>query len=96
MATEKKIKEPIRVRQKPLQNGNISLYLDIYRDGKRSYEFLKLYLIPERTKDDREKNRETMQLANSIKSKRIVEMQNGEYSMLEIEKIGCRMCSSCS
>lgn len=79
MAKEKKIKEPIRVRQKPLQNDNISLYLDIYRDGKRSYEFLKLYLIPERTKEDKEKNRQTMQLANSIKSKRIVEMQNGEY-----------------
>lgn len=76
---EKKIKEPIKVRQKPLQNGNISLYLDIYRDGKRSYEFLKLYLIPERTREDKEKNRQTMQLANSIKSKRIVEMQNGEY-----------------
>ena len=28
MAKEKKIKEPIKVRQKPLQNGNISLYLD--------------------------------------------------------------------
>lgn len=76
---EKKIKEPIKVRQKPLQNGNISLYLDIYRDGKRSYEFLKFYLIPERTREDKEKNRQTMQLANSIKSKRIVEMQNGEY-----------------
>lgn len=79
MAREKKIKEPIKVRQKPLQNGNISLYLDIYRDGKRTYEFLKLYLIPERTKEDKEKNRQTLQLANSIKSKRIVEMQNGEY-----------------
>lgn len=79
MAKEKKIKEPIRVRQKPLQNGNISLYLDIYRDGRRSYEFLKLYLVPERTKEDREKNRQTMQLANSVKAKRIVEMQNREY-----------------
>lgn len=79
MAKEKKIKEPIKVRQKPLKNGNISLYLDIYRDGKRVYEFLKLYLIPECTKEDKEKNRQTMQLANSIKSKRIVEMQNGEY-----------------
>lgn len=79
MAKEKKIKEPIKVRQKPLQNGNISLYLDIYRDGNRTYEFLKLYLIPERTKEDKERNRVTMQLANSIKSKRIVEMQNGEF-----------------
>ena len=79
MATEKTIKEPIRIRQKELANGNISLYLDIYIGGKRKYEFLKLYLIPEKTRDDKEKNRQTMQLANSIKSKRIVEYQNGEF-----------------
>ena len=72
-------KEPIRIRQKKLANGNKSLYLDIYRDGKRVYEFLKMYLIPEKSKADKERNRQTMQLANSIKSKRIVEMQNGEY-----------------
>jgi integrase len=79
MANEKSIKEPIRIRQKELANGNISLYLDIYLNGKREYEFLKLYLIPEKTREDKEKNRQTMQLANSIKSKRIVEMQNGEF-----------------
>jgi tyrosine type site-specific recombinase len=72
-------KEPIRIRQKKLANGNKSLYLDIYRNGKRVYEFLKMYLIPEKSKADKERNRQTMQLANSIKSKRIVEMQNGEY-----------------
>lgn len=79
MATEKTIKEPIRIRQKELANGNTSLYLDIYIGGKRKYEFLKLYLIPEKTREDKEKNRQTMQLANSIKSKRIVEYQNGEF-----------------
>lgn len=79
MATEKTIKEPIRIRQKELANGNISLYLDIYIGGKRKYEFLKLYLIPEKTREDKEKNRQTMQLANSIKSKRIVEYQNCEF-----------------
>jgi len=79
MAIEKTIKEPIRIRQKELANGNISLYLDIYIGGKREYEFLKLYLIPEKTREDKEKNRQTMQLANSIKSKRIVEYQNGEF-----------------
>ena len=79
MAQEKIIKEPIRIRQKELANGNISLYLDIYIGGKRKYEFLKLYLIPEKTREDKEKNRQTMQLANSIKSKRIVEYQNGEF-----------------
>lgn len=79
MTTERIIKEPIRIRQKKLANGSLSLYLDIYIQGKRRYEFLKLYLIPERNRDDRERNRQTMMLANSIKSKRMMEIQNGEY-----------------
>lgn len=32
----------------------LSLYLDIYINGKREYEFIKLYLIPEKTKTDKE------------------------------------------
>ena len=79
MRKKAKAKEPIKLRQRKLNDGNISLYLDVYRDGKRSYEFLKLYLVPERTKEDKEQNRQTMQLAQSIKAQRIVEMQNGEF-----------------
>ena len=44
--TPKQPKEPVRVRYKTLSDGSQSVYLDIYRDGKRQYEFLKLYLIP--------------------------------------------------
>ena len=55
------------------------MYLDIYLNGERSYEYLKLYLIPERTRADKEKNRETLKLAEAIKSKRIVELRNGEF-----------------
>ncbi len=79
MAKEFKAKEPVKVRQKTLQDGNISLYLDIYTSGKRKYEFLKLYLIHERTREDKERNRQTMQLANAIKAKRIMEIQTGVY-----------------
>ena len=46
------IKEPIRIRRKKLTNGNVSLYLDIYLNGKREYEFLKLYLIGKHGKID--------------------------------------------
>ena len=35
-------KEPVKLREKKLSNGNISLYLDIYRNGKRHKEYLKL------------------------------------------------------
>lgn len=72
-------KEPIRLRKRTTQSGNTSLYLDIYLNGERTYEYLKLYLIPERTRADKEKNRETLKLAEAIKSKRIVELRNGEY-----------------
>lgn len=73
------IKEPIKIRRKQLANGNISLYLDIYHNGRREYEFLKLYLIPEKNRADKEKNRQTLLLANSIKAKRIVDIQNGDH-----------------
>ncbi len=73
------MKEPVRLRQKALANGNISLYLDFYVNGRRSYEFLKLYLVPERTRDDRERNRQTLQLANSVKARRLVDVQNRRF-----------------
>ena len=72
-------KEPIRLRKRKTSKGMTSLYLDIYLNGKRSYEFLKLYLIPEKSREDKRKNAETMKLAEAIRSKRIVELQNGEY-----------------
>ncbi len=73
-----KAKEPIRLRMKELSNGNKSLYLDIYRDGKRSYEYLKMYLIPEVDAISRQQNQATLIAANTIKSKRIIELTNGE------------------
>ena len=57
-----KLKEPIRLRMKDLSNGNKSLYLDIYRDGKRSYEYLKMYIIPETDDDARWKSHATLTL----------------------------------
>ena len=73
-----KIKEPIRLRMKLLNNGSKSLYLDIYRNGKRSYEYLKMYIIPETDDNARKRNIVTMTAANAIKSKRIIEMTSGE------------------
>lgn len=72
-------KEPIKLRQRKTSAGNVSLYLDIYLNGERSYEYLKLYLVPEKTREDKKKNMETLKLAEAIRSKRIVELQNGEF-----------------
>ena len=74
----KKVKEPIRLRMKDLSDGSKSLYLDIYRNGKRTYEYLKLYLIPGTDSNTRRQNEITMAAANAIKSKRIIELTSGE------------------
>ena len=71
-------KEPVRLRLKNLANGNKSFYLDIYSNGKRYYEFLKLYLVPEHSLIDKEQNRQTANIANQIKAQRTIDLANGK------------------
>lgn len=72
-------KEPIKLRMRKMATGNTSLYLDIYLNGRREYEYLHLYLIPEKGKRERDLNRETMRLAEAIRAKRVVDFQNGRF-----------------
>ncbi|MDR0560955.1 MAG: site-specific integrase [Prevotellaceae bacterium] len=72
-------KEPVKLRVKMLANGNKSIYLDWYSNGRREYEFLKLYLIPEKNAADKAANAETLRLANAVKAQRIVEIQNAAH-----------------
>ncbi|UKN02230.1 site-specific integrase [Paracrocinitomix mangrovi] len=67
------------LRKKKLKDGRQSLYLDIYHNGNRNYEFLKMYLLPEETYENRLKNREVLELVERIKSKRLLEMQHLKY-----------------
>ena len=77
----KNTKEPVRLREKALANGVRSLYLDIYVNGKRSYEFLKLYLIPETNPQAKVQNDNTMRAANTIKLNRILEITNNKAGL---------------
>lgn len=79
MKKQLKAKEPIRLRSKMISNGNQSLYLDFYVGGRRKYEFLRLYIVPEYSKEDKEKNEQCLRLANAIKARRIIELQNDTY-----------------
>lgn len=78
-------KEPVRLRQRRLKNGGYSLYLDIYWNGKRSYDFLKLYLNP--PSDDLAviENKTTLELAKQIKYKRILELQTGLHGSVVVK-----------
>lgn len=57
----------IKLRLRDLKGGGKSLYLDIYQDGQRSYEFLPFTI----SKDDSpEKKKEKITLANLIRSQK--------------------------
>ncbi|MDE7350458.1 MAG: site-specific integrase [Muribaculaceae bacterium] len=85
-----KIKEPVRLRVKKLANGNRSLYLDTYCEGNRSYEFLRLYLIPEKTDSDKARNSVVLKAATAIKAKRILALVSGKAGI----KLDCEDMSA--
>ena len=75
------------LRQKPLKSGDYSLYLDIYKDGKRKYEFLKLYLKAGKVSLIKQQNKEVLRLAENIRAKRLLEMQTTSFGFTsEIKK----------
>ena len=79
---KRKIKEPVRLREKEISGGKYSLYLDYYSKGKRAYEFLKLYVWQKpKNEMERQHNRELYALGNSIKSQRIADIQKGKFGM---------------
>ncbi|MGM9745907.1 MAG: site-specific integrase [Paludibacteraceae bacterium] len=65
--------EPIKLRTKQLSNGSQSLYLDYYRKGRRAYEFLGLYLLPENTPYDRQHNNNALQTAHILRACKTIE-----------------------
>lgn len=75
-------KNNVTLREKKLSDGNISLYLDMYRDGVRKYEFLKLYINKNaRTPLERTQNRETWMLAEEVRTKREMELNTGAFGL---------------
>jgi len=81
----------ITLRQR-LKGNKISLYLDYYENGKREYEYLGLYLKPEPAKgalpkSAKDENRKILELAESIRSKRHLEIQNEIYGFRDKEKM---------
>jgi integrase/recombinase XerD len=79
----------VHLRQrKQTKDGKISLYLEIYKGtaktaggsvkGLRDYQYLNLFLIDKpRNPIDKQHNKETLSLAEGIKSKRELEIKNG-------------------
>ncbi len=83
----------VTLRQREKRNS-ISLYLDYYGQGQRKLEYLNLYLTPEPekgklTKEQKEENRKTLALAEAIRSKRHLEIQNGIHGFQDQSRVKC-------
>lgn len=72
-----KEKELVTLRAKTLTKGGKSLFLDYSIDGVRYKDYLKMYLVPERTKLDRFQNEETMKIAQAAKAKKTLDLESG-------------------
>lgn len=69
-----KEKNPIQLRKKPLKNGGYSLYLDMNINGKRTYEFLKMYLNPGTDAATKSNNKRALEAAKVIVAKRLTQI----------------------
>ena len=67
----------IKLREKKLADGRTSLYLDVYHNGQRQYEFLNIYLTK-----NRKANKEARQLAENILTKRQLDIQHSEHGFI--------------
>ena len=87
MRTKGTQKNNVTQRQRKLRNGNISLYLDIYREGVRSYEYLRLYIKEgPRTAVERATNRETLALAEKARALQEVELNSNAFGIIPAHK----------
>lgn len=87
MARTKKINREssfVTLRTKPVSKGRQSYYLDIYKDGVRKYEFLKLYLVPATNEAAKIQNVNTEQAAKAIRNQRELEIIQGKGGLAPV------------
>jgi integrase len=78
----------ISIRERKLENGRSRLTLSYYHKGRRWVEKLELIIYDKpKTKTERDFNKTSMQLAEAIRGKRLVEQQNGKYGFNNIDKL---------
>lgn len=69
----------VKLRKRKMKSGNTSLYLEYYKDGKQEYEYLKLYLVEGKTKE----NKEALELAEKVRVKRQNEVETQTFGFVK-------------
>lgn len=79
---DKKISGQVTLRTKKTTKGQ-SLYLDIYKDGVRHKEYLKMYLVSAKTPEDKITNKVTWDAAQAIGRERAQSIVKGKAGIKE-------------
>ena len=66
--------DSVKVRYKTLADGRRSVYLDCCVGGRRTYDFLKLYLLPETDRESGRINRATMKKVEELQRERTLQL----------------------
>lgn len=90
-------KEPVKIRGRKLSDGSTQLYLDTYYHGKRTYEFLGrgFRLVPDRTGEDKTKNKEVWRKVLELRSQRIFELDDAGPGIRKRHVLLCAVISKC-
>lgn len=73
----------VKLRKRKNSDGTTSLYLDIYHEGERKYEFLKhLKQSKGTTPADRQTNKDNLELAKKIAINRAQQLSATDYNMV--------------
>lgn len=73
-----KAKNLVYLRGKKLSSGNVSLFLDVCRDGKRTKQYLGICLNLETSSEIKKDNEEIYSIAKTIVNEKNVELQKNE------------------
>lgn len=77
----------VELREKLLNKGRVSLYLDIYNEGKREYRFLKLYVSSNpKTTEERQSNKQILRKANALRIQTESDLINQRDIQLGLKK----------
>lgn len=66
----------VTLRSRKRKSGNSALYLDIVHNGTRRSEYLHLYLTGGKSRKEVAQDKETMRMAEILKSQRLLQLQN--------------------
>lgn len=80
-------KEPVKIRLKDKADGRKSIYLEIYLDGKRTYERIPdLFILEEKSEVETKKNRATLNKVEKLRKQRIREIQKNAVPDIQYQQ----------